>query len=291
MDIQRVDKDILSEIYTERNSYSKKYDFGLLNVIGGSHLYTGSPALTALSALRAGVDLVRVVAPKRASNIIAGFSPDLISYALQCDFISKKEVSEIVSLLLSSREVANNKSAVNIGGGLGRNPKTKEAVLEIIAQIDIPLIIDADAIHAVAEKKEVLQDKRFIFTPHAYEFYILTGKDVFRASLEEKAKAVMESAKELQGIIILKGYEDIISDGESVFINTTGTPFMTKGGTGDVMAGIIGAMAARGHDLLECALAGTYLSGKAGEVASRAKGESLLATDVIDCIGKVINEN
>lgn len=292
MEIKKVDESIIKEVFQPRKRESRKYDFGLLNVVGGSYLYTGSPALNALAALRSGVDLVRVIAPKRAADVIASFKPDLISYPLDCDYISKKQVSEIVALLLSSREVANNKTALNIGGGLGRNPKTKEAVLEIIEKTDdVPFIIDADAIHAIAEDKKVLEGKKFILTPHAYEFYVLTGKSIFNAPLEEKAKAVLEVAREIKGVIVLKGYEDIISDGNEVFVNTTGTPFMTKGGTGDVLAGIVGALVARGCDLLKSALAGTYISGKAGEVASSVKGESLLATDVIDSIEKVININ
>ena len=117
----KVSKSILKDIYKKREGGSKKYDFGLLVVIGGSEFYSGSPALSALSAFRSGVDMVRIIAPKRPADIIASFKPDLASYPLDCSHLSKEHLSLLLSMTESARIVSHGKTAVVIGGGLGRS--------------------------------------------------------------------------------------------------------------------------------------------------------------------------
>src|SRR3989338_1193693 len=93
-----VTKDILKNIYKTRPSVVRKYDYGLLLVIGGSEFYSGSPALTALSAFKSGVDMVRIIAPKRAADIIASFSPNMASYPLDGDWLVKKHLATLISM-------------------------------------------------------------------------------------------------------------------------------------------------------------------------------------------------
>ena len=118
--MQKVTKDILKEIYKKRPPESKKYDFGLLTVIGGSEFYSGSPALSALAAFRAGVDMVRIIAPKRAADIIASFSPNLAAYPLEGNWLDKKHSATLISMVESAKAVSNGKTAVVIGGGAGK---------------------------------------------------------------------------------------------------------------------------------------------------------------------------
>jgi len=275
-----VNKKILKKIYKKREAWCHKYNFGHLLVIGGSKHYSGSPTFNALAALRSGVDLVTIAAPQRAANIIASFLPDLIAYPLKGDYLNRKHLPELLRL-------TKNKSAVVIGGGLCREKEILKAVIEYLKRIEIPCVIDADAIHAIALNKKVVKGKNFVITPHTYEFYVLSGIKV-GANLKKRIKAVKEVASELKTTILLKGHIDVISDGKRVAINRTGSPFMTKGGLGDTLAGIAGALLAREVNCFDAACAAAYINGKAGELAAKKYEESLIASDLIQEIPNVI---
>jgi len=286
--MNEVTKNILKNIYPARPATVRKYDFGLLSVIGGSDFYSGSPALSALAAFRAGADMVRIIAPKRAADIVASFSPILAAYPLEGKWLTKEHLAVLLSMTESAKEVSGGKTAAVIGGGMGRTEETQEAILEYLSQIEVPAVIDADAIHAVAKKPEIISGKNFLITPHTYEFFVLTGKEVYKLTDEEKIRTVQEEAQRLQTTILLKGKLDIISDGKETFIDRAGTPYMTVGGCGDTLAGICGALMARGVSALEAAQAGAYINGKAGEIAAKKLGEAMTATDLIEAIPEVL---
>lgn len=283
-----VKKEILKKIFKKRPKDSKKYDFGYLIIIGGSHLYSGSPALVAFSALRTGADLTLVIAPRRAADIVASFSPDLIAYPLECHDLSPKDIPTILALIKSAQKVSHQKTALVVGGGLGRDSDTQEMVRQLLSQINIPVVVDADAIWAISQKKEEFAKKKFVLTPHQYEFFVLSGKDISKLTLQDKAKEVQKLAQEFSWTILLKGNVDIISDGKEVFFNKTGTPAMTVGGTGDTLAGICGALLSQGFDPLLSALASAYINGKAGELATKEFGVGMTASDLLKFIPKVI---
>ncbi|PJB99625.1 MAG: NAD(P)H-hydrate dehydratase [Candidatus Nealsonbacteria bacterium CG_4_9_14_0_8_um_filter_35_12] len=286
--MQEVTKNILKKIYKVRPPESKKYDFGLLIVIGGSEFYSGSPALSAMAAFRAGVDMVRIIAPKRAADIIASFSPDLAAYPLEGKWLGKKHLATLIEMTEGAKEVAHGKTAVVIGGGVGRSEETQNVILEYLEKVSVPVVIDADAIHAVSKKPEIILGKPFLITPHTYEFFVLTGREVYKLPEEEKIRAVLEGAARLKTTILLKGRTDIISDGKEVALNKTGGPFLTVGGTGDTLAGICGAILARGIDPFLAAQAAAFINGLAGEIAFKKLGEGLVATDLIEAIPEVI---
>ena len=284
-----VTKNILKEIYRERPKDSKKYDFGLLLVIGGSEFYSGSPALAAMAAFKSGVDMVRVIAPKRAADIIASFSPNLAAYPLKGKYFDKEDLATVISMTESAKAVARGNTAVVIGGGMGRSEEVQEAILDYLSEVTVPVVIDADAIHAVGKKPEIVSGKNFLITPHTYEFFVLTGREIYKLPDEEKIKAVQEEAARLQTTILLKGKVDIISDGKEVALNKTGSSLMTAGGMGDTLAGICGSLLARGVNIFEAAQAGVYLNGKAGEIAAKKLGEGMTATDLIEAIPAVLS--
>jgi NAD(P)H-hydrate epimerase len=287
--MSEVAKNILKEIYKPRVKDAKKYDFGLLLVIGGSEFYSGSPALSGLAAFRAGADMVRIIAPKRAADIIASFTPDLAAYPLEGAHLSKEHLAVLITLTESAKEVAGGKAAVVIGGGAGRSRETQEVILEYLSKISLPAVIDADAIHALAQNPEIAVGKKFLITPHSYEFFIFTGKKVLDLSDEEKIKAVTSQAERLKTTILLKGKSDIISNGKETAVGKFGNPYMTVGGTGDTLAGIAGAFLARGIDPFSAGQAAAYINGKAGEIASQKKKEGFMATDLIKAIPEVIS--
>ena len=283
-----VTKKILKEIYQKRPLQSKKYDFGLLVVIGGSEFYSGSPALAAMAAFRTGVDMVRIIAPKRAADIIASFSPNLAAYPLEDKYLTKKHLALLLSVTESAKIVSHGKTALVIGGGMGRTEETQEAILEFLSQISLPAVIDADAIYAISKDPQIIKGKPFLITPHSFEFSVLTGKDVSNLSEKEKKEIVKKEAERLGTTILLKGAIDIISDGREVALNKTGNPYLTSGGTGDTLAGIGGALMARGANPFLAGMAGAFINGLAGELASKKLKESMTATDLIGCIPEAI---
>lgn len=286
--MMEVTKDVLKNFYKPRPLDSIKYDFGMLVVIGGSDFYSGSPAFEAMAAFRAGVDMVRVLAPKRAADIIASFSPNMAAYPLEGKWLGKEHIATLIAMTESAKIVARGNVAVAIGGGLGRSKETQEAILEYLSHISVPVVIDADAIYAVAQRPDIFQGKNFLFTPHGYEFFVLTGKEVIGKTDEERIKITQEEALRLKTTILLKGKIDVISNGTEVAVNKTGTPYMTVGGCGDTLTGIAGALLARGATPFLAAQAAAYINGKAGEKAAESKKDSLLATDLIEAIPEVL---
>jgi NAD(P)H-hydrate epimerase len=285
----KITKEVLKLVYQERPLEAKKYDYGLLLVIGGGEFYTGSPALSGMAAFRSGVDMVQVLAPKRAADIIAGFSPNLAAYPLNGLWLDEEDLPSLLSFTQSAQAVAGEKTAVVIGGGLGRSEETKQTVINYLKEMqNIKAVIDADGIHAVAKNLEVVRGRGFIFTPHAYEFSVLTGREIKGLTSEQKATIVQEEAQKLGGVILLKGKDDVISDGQEVAIDASGTPYMTVGGTGDTLAGICGSLLAQGIDSFVAAQAASYINGKAGELAALRLGPGMLATDVIEFIPEII---
>ena len=278
----------VKKLYQPRPTDARKYDYGLMLVIGGSEYYTGAPALAALAGFRAGLDMVRIIAPQRAADIIASFSPTLAAYGLKGSHVEKSDVAFLVARTMAAKEMARGNVSVLIGSGLGRDEETQEAVKEYLSMIDVPTVIDADAIHTVAERPEVIADKPFVITPHSQEFLELTGKAIFELTQEEKIELVKQEAARLKTTILFKAHVDIASDGKEVTLNQTGTPYMTVGGTGDSLAGILVALLAGGIAPLEAAAAAAYINGRAGELASKKFKDSLIATDVIEEIPHVI---
>lgn len=283
-----VNKNILKNIYKKRPEDAKKYDYGLLLVIGGSEFYSGSPAFSALAAFKTGVDMVQIIAPKRAADIIASFTPDLAAYPLEGIRLNKEHLSILISMTKGAKAVAPKKTAVVIGGGMGRSEETQNTILEYLSQVSLPVVIDADGIHTLSKNPEIISQKPFLITPHAYEFFVLTGKDISQFSDEEKIKTVQEEAERLKTTILLKGKIDIISNGQEVALSRIGSPLLTVGGTGDTLAGIAGALMSRGISPFEAGQGAAFINGSAGKLAAEKLGESLMATDLIEAIPEVI---
>jgi hydroxyethylthiazole kinase-like uncharacterized protein yjeF len=283
-----ITKSILKEIYKPRPLNAVKYNYGLLMVIGGSEFYSGSPALSAMAGFRAGADMVKIIAPERAANIIASFSPVMSAYPLKGEHLNKEHLPTLISMIESAKDVAKGKTAVVIGGGLGRSEETQETVLDFLEQVNCPVVIDADAIHALAKNPKVISDQPCLITPHFYEFYTLTKIDILKVPEADRAEIVRQEAKKLNAVILLKGKTDIISDGKEIALNEIGSPYIAKGGCGDTLAGICGALMARGLDAFTAGQAGALINGLAGVAVARKMKDSLIATDLIDAIAGAI---
>ncbi len=257
----------------KRKKTSHKGDQGRLLVVGGSDRFSGAPALTALAALRSGVDIVIVAAPTSVSQAIMSFSPNLIVHPLQGEIFATNHVSQLSELL-------SRVDAVALGPGLGVHPDTMEACRSLLINLAVPSVIDADALKALAADISSTPE-RCVLTPHIGEYKILTGVEA-TGTTEEVASRVSNFAKKVNVTILLKRYEDIITNGRQMKINRTGNPGMTVGGTGDVLTGIVGAFLAKSVDPFRSAVAGAFLNGLAGDLIVEEKGYHIIAGDLIE---------
>jgi NAD(P)H-hydrate epimerase len=246
-----------------RSKKAHKGAGGEVLVIGGGP-YQGAPYLAGLGALRAGADIVRI-----ASQVFEPV-PDLIYERLDGNRIGPKHTERLIAL-------AERADVVVCGNGLGTE---SHAIIEVVAPHCKKAVFDADALRLPLPKAR----GDTIYTPHAGEFARITGVTLTEDTIS-RARAARKAG--IPGTIILKGHTDIITDGSRVRVNRTGDPAMTVGGTGDVLAGIAGALLCH-LPAFEAACIAAYVNGRAGEAAVAGRGGGLLASDIVDKIPSVL---
>ena len=264
---------------TSREAATHKGQNGNVLVVGGNNEYSGAPALAALSSLRSGVDMSIVACPTSVASTIRSYSPDLIVKGLSDKYINFDDTSRIL-------ELSKKADSMVIGCGIGIEEETRLALNEMIEKIQNPIVIDADALKIL--DSDLISEHRheIVLTPHKAEFKAFFGVDI-PEKLSQKIDIVLEYSKEYGCTVVLKGNVDIISDGEAIRLNATGNPGMTVGGTGDVLAGLIGGLLAQGHNAYESAYLGAFINGAAGDIAKKEYGYNFLASDVIKYIPMV----
>lgn len=259
-----------------RDPESHKGENGEVLVVGGGP-YTGAPSLAARAALRAGADLVRVACPETVAREVQGYSADLIVRGLPGDRLGPGHVDRVA-------ELAAGNDVVVLGPGLGRGDRASEFVREFLAAYDGRAVVDADALRVVPE---VDTDATLICTPHQGELVGMGGETA--SDPDERAALVRSFAADLGHTLLVKGAVDVVSDGDAVRLNRTGNPGMTVGGTGDVLAGGVGALAAV-LDPFRAAAIGAYVNGRAGDAAAAEFGNGLAATDLPDRLPEAMRD-
>lgn len=267
--------------YPRPQADAHKGESGRVLVVAGGP-FTGAPALAAMGAYRIGSDVVHVATPTASHRVVAAFSPTLIVHRLDGESLSLDHVPTVAAL-------ADGKEAAVLGPGLGRARETLEAVRELIRSLSLPLVLDADAITAVAEDLTCLEGKSGVITPHRVEFQRLSGVEL-DDDLERRVAAVREFAATLPLTVLLKGRYDLVSDGQQVKVNTTGNPGMTVGGTGDVLAGVVGGLLGKGLLPFDAARLAAFANGYAGDIAFRGRSFGMIATDVLEHLPDVLIE-
>lgn len=284
----------LSAYLRKRDILNHKGEHGKVLVIGGSEQYSGAPALSAMAALEMDMDLVIVYAPKPIASSIRGYGPNLIVHEGKDKNICPEDLDEISSLI-------DWADSIVLGPGIGLADETKEAVegiLNLIVDKKKPVVIDADAIKISSEYKELLKKSSAILTPHAREFFILTGTKLPEHSEFDERSKVLELVARKYGVVFLvKGKFDYMSDPEKTRINKTGVPQMAVGGTGDILTGIVASLLALKIDKFNAACIGAYISGKLGELYLEKKSKSnfinirsFKSSDLIEMIPLVIGK-
>jgi hydroxyethylthiazole kinase-like uncharacterized protein yjeF len=258
-----------------------KGDLGHVFVIAGSAGYTGAAYLAGQAAARSGSGLVTLAIGRSLYQIMA----TKLTEVMVKPFVETKDFS--LSLLAEKDLTAfSEKCAVlAIGPGISRNKETGQLVRNLIANIDKPVVLDADGINACVGHLDVIKNAkaRLVLTPHTGELARLIGKDVQEIEKERKDVAQL-FANEYNTVLVLKGRNTIVAaPGGDIYINETGNAGMATGGTGDVLTGMIAGFIAQGCAPFTAAVLGVYFHGLAGDAAAKEKGVlSLLATDLLE---------
>ncbi len=269
-------------LWKSRASSSHKGDFGRLVVIGGSENFTGAPAFSALAATKCGVDLVYVASPEKTAETVASYSPDLITVRLPGEHLNPGSIAGLERWLKIS-------DAVILGPGIGLHEDTAEfvwKVTQLAESLNKSLVLDADALKVFGRRRRRLRTPT-VMTPHAGEFAAVAQRKT-PDNLELKTEAAEQLAKEVGSTIVLKGPVDIITDGTRTKLNRTHNPFMTVGGTGDVLTGIVGALLAQHAEPFRAAVAATFLNGLAGEILLEQDGPTVTSSRLVEYVSKAM---
>jgi NAD(P)H-hydrate epimerase len=274
-----LDDSFIRLLIKKRKPNSTKHEYGHALLIAGSKGKMGSAVLASKAVLYTGAGLLTAHIPSRGESVLQLAIPEaMVSLDKSVDF-----VSELPNL--------SHFSSIGIGPGIGQSENNFGVIKALFQSSLVPLVIDADAINMLSDQQELLSwlPNDSILTPHRGEFERLIGKQLKE---EELIDMQQEWSILHEAILIRKSHHAVITGADgSLFINSTGNPGLAKGGSGDVLTGMITGFLAQGYSPIESALIATYVHGKAADIALRKINEnSLLATDVILHISAALNE-
>lgn len=280
-----IDQHKIKEELVQRNAEAHKGNTGHVLVVAGSTGKTGAAIMTTISALRSGAGLVTLAAAKSLNTILETQVLEAMTFPLPELSPGKLGMSALDPIL----DLCRDKNCIALGPGIGTDIETKELVLNLIKEVPIPLVVDADGLNIVSGDIHILKATKVptVLTPHPGEMSRLTQKSI--ASIQKNRIALARSFAETYGTnLVLKGARTIVAhpDGH-VYINPTGNPGMASGGMGDVLTGIIAGLIAQGYEPGISACIGTYLHGAAADnLVYKGYPIGFLASQVIKQIPK-----
>ena len=268
---------------------SHKGNFGRLLNIAGSLLYSGAAAMSTRAALRTGAGICTLAAPVSVVKSLAGSIVESTFIPLpETDegFIGENAQEKVLSILPKV-------SAVSVGCGLGNSENSQKMTELVVKNADCPIIIDADGINSISDNIDILRERtgKTIITPHLMEFSRICRKSVGEIQKDRISEA-RQFAQSFNVIVVLKGANTVITDGTTVYVNTSGNPGLAKGGSGDVLCGVIAGLVAQGVEPLNAAVCGVYCHGYAADMlAGEMPYASILASDIINRLPQVFLPN
>ncbi len=262
-----------------RKADGHKGDYGRALLVGGSRGMSGAIAMAGLATLRSGAGLVTLAVPQSVQDVVASICPCYMTYGLPDEDgqFAATAADEIVKLAADS-------SVLALGPGLARSNELTTFAQKLYREVPLPMVVDADALFALAEDPSVLQHPGGIrvLTPHPGEFKRLVGKLPDTTERASAAAGLARHDPSGKTVVVLKGHHTAVADGARFSINHTGNPGMATGGSGDVLTGIITALLAQGLAPFDAARLGVYVHGLAGDLAVAELGQvSMIATDLI----------
>lgn len=279
----------VARLLPPRAADTHKGHYGHLLIVAGSLGKTGAAALAARAAMRSGAGLVTVATAASQQPVVAS----LVLEAMTESLPETPARSVGAKALETIAELAARRDAVALGPGLGLDPETQAVAREVVRAIRRPMVVDADALTALATHLDVLAAAPAprCLTPHPGEMARLLGTSTAEIQRDRLAAARTTAAR-TGAWVVLKGAVSVIADpGGDVFLNPTGNPGMASGGTGDVLTGMVGAFLARGFEPSAALQAAVYLHGRAGDLAAARLGqEALIASDLIETLPAAFTE-
>ena len=268
-----VDASLVNKILKPRDPFTHKGDYGHACLITGSIGLMGAAVLAVKACLRSGAGKVTVYSARIGYEILQIAAPEAMTKIAGEEFISS--VDDIQKF-----------DSLGIGPGLGLYDSHKDLLQKVFSSYKKPIVVDADALNILSQKKELLQllPPGSIVTPHNVEFERLFGKTATDA---ERIELALQMSQQYNIYIVLKGHHTLIaSPDKNAWFNSTGNAGMATGGTGDVLTGILTGLLAQGYSPLDTCLLGVYLHGLAGDIAAdKLSQNALVAGDIIDNLG------
>lgn len=268
----RITDDEVKDKLPPRPKNSHKGSFGHVLIVGGDSGMVGAACLASEAALRTGAGLVSLATRKHHALELIARRPEIMVHGVE----KPKELDKLIE----------RATVIAVGPGLGQE-KWGESLFKKVLDCDKPLVIDADALNLLGKSK--MHRDNWILTPHSGEAARLLG--IKNADIQkDRFAAVQNLHKTYGGIIVLKGCGTLVFDGNGpIALCTAGNPGMASGGMGDALMGIITALAAQRLTLFDAAKIGTYLHAKAGDAAAQNGERGTLASDLLDCLRKIVN--
>jgi len=264
-----------------RRPDAHKGDFGHVLVVAGSPGMTGAACMAAQSAQMAGAGLVTLALPE-SLNLVAEVK---LTSAMSMPLPQTEGGALGAQAAERLLEAADRFDVVAIGPGLGRAPETQEMVRRLLAELSQPLVLDADGLNAVAGHLEVLKGRRSltVLSPHPGEMMRLCGASSVQQVQQDRRQLAAEFARDHSVLLVLKGHNTVVTDGERLYVNRTGNPGMATGGTGDVLTGLMAGLLCQGIGHFDAVQLAVFAHGLAGDLAALAKGElSMTAEHVLE---------
>ena len=291
--LEELSANAITALLPVRPETAHKGTFGHVVVLAGSPGFTGAVKLTCNAACRSGAGLVTAAIPRTLTPVLAASLVEPMTFALEttdADTVAFECLDPLLTFL-------DGKSALVVGPGLSTHPSTAHLVRHLFIRHPVPMLVDADGLNALAAfperlapRGDTLRQHDTVFTPHPGEMSRLTGLDIATIQKNREETAARYAAL-WQVTVALKGHGTVVAapDGR-VRRCPTGNQGMATGGTGDVLAGIIGALLAQGMNAFDAACAGVYVHGLAGDIAAREKNaRAMIAGDIIDALPQVWN--
>ena len=266
-----------ASLWRARRGDERKGDFGTVVIAGGSDRYAGAPAFNALAALRAGADLAIVVAPRRAADVVASYLPDVIAIPCDTPFPEPRVVASLME----------RADALVVGGGVERSPLAHGGLRRVVQEWGKPMVLDAEALRAV--RPEDVRGRPTLLTPHGGEYEAMTDEP-WPEGEQARLDAARRTARAWGAALVVKGARDVVADAERARVDEECSPYMTKGGYGDLLAGVAGALLARGASPFDAGAGAAALVGRAGRLAGERLRESTLASDALAAFPEALAE-
>ncbi len=273
--LKPINRSTVKKFLPQRRLDSHKGQNGRVLIVGGSIDYYGPPVLAGLGALYSGADLVYLYVPECNFDACRSMYPDFIVKKYEGEYLSERAAAQII-------EFGKKCDAVVIGPGLSDDEKVVAGVIEILSNLRIPTVLDADAIFALKKIEKFPLEQPLVITPHRNEFRNMVDREIVVDEKDAKSVILLRSiSMDLHINVLLKGRIDYVSSTKgNVETNNTGNAGMTVGGSGDVLAGLVGSLLAQGLSGYDAARCAAFYLGKAGDFMFKNKGINYSASDI-----------